>query len=341
MSDASLDRDAVVAIAGGGDGPGTSPRADDAAPAQHHEAEITTALPPGAHCVTDRPTPVGQASTGEAPTPFFQVYVSKPADYPHTRSRLLLLLTGGTGIKSVNNQIQADRYASEGFLVLMPDMFAGDDAPGATAITDDSTSILEQIKLKAAEMAKSFVIDMWLARVTPDRVMPILRRVIEAAHDQYGDAVRNGDGIYAVGYCVGGRFVILLARETAPTAAAAAASAAAAAGDGGDQESAKPKTEGPYIRAGAIAHAASVAPEDFTDVKVPLSFACVEDDPLFPDAVRIHGEDLMAEYDLEHEVHVYPGVPHGFAVVGEYTDSAIRSAQATAYEQMLRWVQTH
>lgn len=179
----------------------------------------------------------------------------------------------------------------------MPDMFSGDSMPGGTAITDDSTSLLEQVKLKAVEMAKSFVIDMWLARYTPDRVMPVLHKVIEAARDEFADAIRNGDGIYAVGYCVGGRFIILLAQETTGAGS-------------GDEESAK-ETQGPYIKAGALAHAASVTPEDFKNLKAPLSFACVENDPLFPDAVRTQGEDMMADASLEHEVQVYPGVPHG------------------------------
>ena len=226
-----------------------------------------------------------------------KVYISKPADYPHAPSRLLLLLTGGTGIKSTNNQIQADKYAAEGFLVLMPDMFGGDTAPAAT-ITDDSTSVLEQVKLKAVEMAKSFVIDMWLARATPDKVLPILHKVIEAAKDQYADAVKAGDGIYAVGYCVGGRFVMLLAQETEVEKAT------------NDEESAKGK-QGPFIKAGALAHAASVVPDDFYNIKAPLSFVCVENDPLFPDEVRSAGEDVMSDANLEHEVQVYPAVPHG------------------------------
>lgn len=49
------------------------------------------------------------------------MYIAKPADYPHSPSKLLLLLTGGTGIHSTNNQLQADKYAGEGFLVVMPD----------------------------------------------------------------------------------------------------------------------------------------------------------------------------------------------------------------------------
>jgi dienelactone hydrolase len=52
-----------------------------------------------------------------------KVYITKPADYPHAPSKLLLLLTGGTGVKSTNNQLQADKYAAEGFLVIMPDQY--------------------------------------------------------------------------------------------------------------------------------------------------------------------------------------------------------------------------
>ena len=76
----------------------------------------------GEHCVTDRPTPAGAQPTGEV-TKYADtdVYITKPADYPHAPSKLLLLLTGGTGIHRINNQLQADKYAAEGFLVVMPD----------------------------------------------------------------------------------------------------------------------------------------------------------------------------------------------------------------------------
>ncbi|KAM4057657.1 dienelactone hydrolase family protein [Hirsutella rhossiliensis] len=302
----------------------------------HLDDRQTTAAPDdtqtasivGEHCVTDRPTPIGQSSTGEIfKLNDIDVYISKPADYPHAPARLLLLLTGGTGIRSTNNQIQADKYASAGFLVLMPDLFGGDTAPATTAIVDDSPSLLEQFKLKTFEAMKSFMTDMWLARTTADKVMPILHRVIDAANEQYPDAVKQGGGIYAVGYCVGGRFVLLLAKQSQEQ------------GDG--EESAGALAKGPYIKAGALAHAASVTPDDFKDLKAPLSLVCIEDDPLFPDAVRSAGEDAMSEANLEHQVQVYPGVPHGFAVVGAYANPSIGDAQATAYEQMLKWIQDH
>ena len=57
------------------------------------------------------------------------------------------------------------------------------------------------------------MIDMWLARQTPEKVMPILRKVIEGAKEEFADAVANGGGIYAVGYCFGGKYVLLLGSD--------------------------------------------------------------------------------------------------------------------------------
>ena len=103
----------------------------------------------GEHCVSDRPLSTTQKPTGDISTiTDIECYITKPSTYPHNPSKLLLLLTGGTGLKSINNQIQADKYAAEGFLVVMPDMFGG-DTPFAPSIVDDSASLLEQIKMKA------------------------------------------------------------------------------------------------------------------------------------------------------------------------------------------------
>lgn len=225
----------------------------------------------------------------------------------------MLLLTGGTGLKSINNQIQADRFASEGFVVVMPDLFDGDPAPNSSTIADEPTtpgSLLDAFKFKAAETAKSFLIDMWLARHTDEKVMPILHKVMDACKDEFADAVSNGGGIYAVGYCFGGRYILLLGAERVesqergfpwPTGGNAPT----------DEEASKAKAVGPFIKAGAIAHPTLVSPDDFVGLKVPITMASVENDPLFPDEVRTAGEDYMSKNNVEHEVQVYPGVPHG------------------------------
>ncbi|KAL2157343.1 hypothetical protein VTH06DRAFT_6161 [Thermothelomyces fergusii] len=310
------------------------------------------------HCTSDRPLPAGQASTGElTKLNDIDVYISKPADYPHTPSRLLLLLTGGTGLHSVNNQIQADRYASEGYVVVMPDLFGGDPAPNssltaaelaggntttagqssaaaAPSSSSSSSSLLDRFKVKALETAKSFLIDMWLARHTEEKVMPILEKVLEGARDEFADAVSHGGGVYAVGYCFGARYVLLLAAERP-------ARRQGQRRRGEDEEASRPATVPPQIKAGALAHATLVSKRDFVGLKAPLSVVCVEDDPVFPDEVRIAGEQYMTENGVEHEVQVYPGMPHGFAVVGDYDDPNIKMAQATAFEQMLKWINEH
>lgn len=232
----------------------------------------------GEHCVTDRPTPISARQPSGALTKFgdIEVYVSKPGDYPNTPAKLLLLLTSGTGVHSVNNQIQADLFAAEGFVVIMPDQFGGDAAPNSKAIATEepvSPSILEQFKLRAAETAKSFLVDMWLARQTPEKVVPILLKVVEAVRDEYADAIAHGGGIYSVGYCFGGKYTTLLAGEGWEAVGAVGQGGAQAPQD--EETGVVKKSGGPLIKAGAVAHATLVTREDLKGVKVPLSFICV------------------------------------------------------------------
>ncbi|KAK4548961.1 hypothetical protein LTR36_008734 [Oleoguttula mirabilis] len=292
----------------------------------------------GEHCTTDRPTPAGQTPTGEI-TKFndIEVYITKPADYPHSPSKLLLLLTGGTGVHSTNNQLQADKYAGEGFLVVMPDQFAGDPAPTTTTSTgpaEQHPSIIEQVKLGVANVAKSFTIDMWLARHTPEKVLPILHRVITSVKEEFADAVANGGGIYAVGYCFGAKYVLLLGADL---------HADVAHGQRAPESDAEEGTlrQGPQIKCGAIAHGTQIMQQDMADVTVPMCVVAVEDDPLFPDRVRNEGLEAMKAKKLEHEFRVYPDVPHGFAVLGDYADGGIVEKQGQAFQQMLGWLKAH
>ncbi|KAI1402068.1 alpha/beta-hydrolase [Hypoxylon fuscum] len=297
----------------------------------------------GEHCTSDRPTPAGLAPKGEfRKLGGVDVYLTKPDSYPSNPSKLLLLLSSGTGIKSTNNQIQADKFANEGFVVVMPDLFEGNPAPNSSLASDsefEGTSFLDKIKLKAAEIAKSFVIDEWLARHTEEKVMPILEKVVEACNGEFADAVGNGGGIYAVGYCFGGRYILLLASEHQKVQTGWSGAQKPADEEAGEGTGSVKK--GPFIKAGALAHATLVSPDDFQGIKVPVSLVCVESDPMFPDDVREAGEDILSKESVEHEVQVYPGVPHGFAVIGDYDDEHIKDAQITAYEQMLRWVKEH
>ncbi len=89
------------------------------------------------------------------------------------------------------------------------------------------------------------MIDMWLARQTPEKVLPLLHKVIESAKEEFADAVANGGGIYAVGYCFGGRYVLVLAGEQPDTVMW---------GQAVKDEEAGVVKSGPLIKAGALAH---------------------------------------------------------------------------------------
>jgi len=232
-----------------------------------HDSRAQTGPSMGEHCTTDRPTS-GQDPSGVLSNfDDIRVYISKPADYPSSPGKLLLLLTGGTGVHSINNQLQADMYAREGFVVIMPDQFAGDPAPNSkTEETDSNPTFIEKVKMGAAETVKSFMLDMWLARHTTEKTLPILHKVLESAKDEYADAVSNGGGIYAAGYCFGAKYVLLLASEHPDPVLA---------GEEGKDEEAGAASKGPLIKVGAIAHASLVTREDVKAIKAPVSMVCV------------------------------------------------------------------
>ncbi|KAF2134638.1 alpha/beta-hydrolase [Dothidotthia symphoricarpi CBS 119687] len=290
----------------------------------------------GEHCTTDRPSPPGQKPTGEfSKLGDIECYIAKPSDYPHSPSKLLLLLTGGTGIKSTNNQLQADKYASEGYVVVMPDQFNGNQAPNSVMPeTSEQASWLEQAKMKGAEVLKALLIDKWLAYHTPERVLPVLHKVIEGAKEEFADAVANGEGIYGVGYCFGAKYILILAGEHPDTAS-------------GGQAPPKDEEQGtvsnaPVLRAAAVAHGTMVMKEDLEAVKVPTYIVAVENDSLFSEEeVLTPGRRAMETNKVEHEVKVFSGVPHGFAVLGDYEDAKIKQSQEEAYGLMLAWIQAH
>lgn len=184
----------------------------------------------------------------------------------------------------------------------MPDLFDGEPAPNsATTVAETNPSLIEQIKIRAAETAKSFMIDMWLARHTPEKVLPIIHKVIEGAQEEFADAVASGGGLYGVGYCFGAKYIIQLAAERKQNISTSKPA---------DEESGQ-TTTGPAIKVGAIAHGTLVTTDDFEGVKSPLLLVCVENDQLFPDDVRVAGEEYLKKNNVEHKLEIYPGVPHG------------------------------
>ncbi|PSK56868.1 Protein AIM2 [Elsinoe australis] len=298
-----------------------------------------------------------------------ETYISRPPFYPSQPAKLLLLLSPGTGIHSLANKHQADAWASKGYVVLMPDQFNADPAPHFDTLSSPATageatatsnpSFLDRLKLGFVETAKSFRIDMWLARHTPATVLPRLLSVVAAAREMYADAVAYGGGIYGAGYCFGGRYILLLLSELPDDVVAGQRDVGAAAvggqskGEEGGEEGAETaynsavKSEegmvgrGPWIKAGVLAHGTGIGKDDFAGLKEggKLGIVAVKEDGMFTDEVRGFGLKVAKEKKLEVEERVWEGVPHGFAVQGEYADQKIVQAQKEAFEVMTAFLE--
>jgi dienelactone hydrolase len=105
-----------------------------------------------------------------------------------------------------------------------------------------------------------------------------------------------------VGYCLGGRFLLQLASEK-PAVLLGAQKVT-------DEEAGLVKN-GLHIKAGAIAHGALVTKEDFEGLKPPMMLVCVENDQLFSQEILNEGRTYMEKHNIEHEIKMFPGVPHG------------------------------
>ena len=318
----------------------------------------------------------------------------------------------------------------------MPDQFGGDPAPNNTnrvtsptgglaeyqnlptttqdteqQQTPQSPSLLDRIKLTFVDTAKSFVLDMWLARQTPEKVLPRLLSVVSAIQDEYADAIAHGGGIYGVGYCFGAKYTLILARgeeyggpaghpsiggkgidlgeltaslpkmpemklPALPSSVAGVfGGGGAAKAEGEDveantqttttapeptqqptvQEHGPNPTESspalphaaftkPLLKTAAIAHGTLITRQDLTELSphVPTLIVAVQNDPLFPEEVLDVGRKHWGASNAEVKIEVFgKGVPHGFAVLGEYEDEGIRKEQGRAGGLVLGWLDSH
>lgn len=97
--------------------------------------------------------------------------------------------------------------------------FHGDAAPNIPLVDveENSSSIIEDTKLRVAEYVKSFRLDMWLARHTRESVLPVIASVLKALKTDFADNLVENGGIYVVGYCFGGKYALLLGSEEVAT----------------------------------------------------------------------------------------------------------------------------
>ncbi|KAK9478897.1 dienelactone hydrolase [Lipomyces japonicus] len=144
-------------------------------------------LPPGTCCLegfVHNGTPTGSivqdADSG------IEYYIAKPAV---DSNKVIIYLTDIFGLRLVNHQLIADNFARQGFLAVIPNLFANDPIPFPRP-TD-------------------FDFGAWRARHTVEIVQPIVQAAYEYVQNQFS----NVDKFFSVGYCFGAKYVVKLLGE--------------------------------------------------------------------------------------------------------------------------------
>lgn len=107
---------------------------------------------------------------------------------------------------------------------------------------------------------------------------------------------------YVVGYCFGGKPAIMLAAHL------------------------------DLVKASFTCHPSMLNEADANAVKIPVGFACAEEDHVFSEAARKRFQDILNAAKIENEFVVYEGTTHGFACRPNLGNAQV----AEAYERSVR-----
>jgi dienelactone hydrolase len=102
----------------------------------------------------------------------------------HKENRVLLFLTDVLGNRFINTQLAADQFSENGFYVVMPDLFSGDEKP----------------------LNGEFNAEEWRTRHTQEITQPIVDRVVSHLLAEVPSSAK----ICVVGYCFGAFYTLEL-----------------------------------------------------------------------------------------------------------------------------------
>ncbi|KAL3496262.1 dienelactone hydrolase [Aspergillus germanicus] len=119
----------------------------------------------------------------------FEAYIKIPEGEPAKTG--IILLTDILGHRFKNAQLIADKFAANGYLVLVPDLFYGDPVPLG------GSSGLDLQKWLAGDYHEKKISH------TPSVIDPILEKCITEMHTKY-----SVEKIGSIGYCFGAKYVV-------------------------------------------------------------------------------------------------------------------------------------
>lgn len=172
------------------------------------------------------------------------------------------------------------------------------------------------ISVGSAALVRTLVVAIpFFIRCRPSKTYPSVKGFFEQLRKEEGDQFSVG----AAGFCWGGKHTVTLSHGV----------------DNGAT---------PLIDAAFTAHPSFLSiPGDIEKIKVPVSFACPEDDnqvtPLKIESIRSIVEKLPAA--SRGEVRVYENTGHGFAVRADLKVPDVAKQADEAENQAVAWFHAH
>jgi dienelactone hydrolase len=208
-------------------------------------------------------------------------------------------------------RLLADDYTKAGFYAYFPDVHNADSLPiEFLQDVEPPLPTREQMTLvqkTAATAGVGATLGPWVLKHREAVSKPIIDGFINTTRHTPGT-----DKVGVIGFCWGGRYAILATHEASSSKGVDAAYAC---------------------------HPSLVAiPADFDPIARPLSLALGTKDSLLGEKEVGQIQDCLAKKtDVPHEIRLYEGQVHGFALRGDWSDDKDKKAMDEAEEQGIEW----
>jgi len=245
-------------------------------------------------------TPTGKVEEIDS----LKTYVSAPKD--GSKAKSIIFLTDIFGWEFKNVRLLADEYAKAGFYCYIPDFHQGDSLPiEFLQSVEPPLKVREQqgvVEKTKATATVGTTLPPWLLKHRESVAKPLIDSFIKTLKSD-----PQTKKIGAVGFCWGGRYAILAAHGE--------------------------------VDAAFACHPALVSvPDDFEPVSKPLSLAVGSEDSLLDQATVGKIQDVLAKKTgLPHELRIYDGQVHGFAVRSDWSSETDKKAMDDTLKQGVEW----
>ncbi|KAF2090640.1 dienelactone hydrolase family protein-like protein [Saccharata proteae CBS 121410] len=236
-------------------------------------------------------------------------YISEPSD--GSKAKSIIFIVDIFGYEFPNVRLLADNYAAAGFYVYIPDVHQGDSLPIDFLQTVEpplpQREAMGMVEKTAATAKVGATLGPWLVRHREGVSKPLMDGFINTIRTTAGT-----DKVGAIGFCWGGRYAILATHEAGP---------------------------GKGVDAAYACHPSLVAiPADFDPVARPLSLALGDKDGLLGEKEIGAIQEVMGKKTgVPHEIRVYEGQVHGFALRGDWSGERDKKAMDDAEAQGIEW----